>query len=80
MTLSSVLSRKDDKLIGLKSFGIVRDGLPALGMKMICDLNHCCGILPSAGDLLKIFMSLFVAMSPACWISSGVISSGPADL
>lgn len=55
MIFSLVLSRKDDKVIGLKLFGVVCDGMPALGMNIIPDLSHCCGILPSARDLSKIF-------------------------
>lgn len=63
MTFCSVLSRKDDRLIGSKSFGVVYDNLPALGIKTIRDLSLGCESLPSVRDLLKIFVSDFVTMS-----------------
>lgn len=46
LTLSSVLSRKDNRLISLKC-----DGMPTLGMKSIRDLSLDC--LPLPGTALR---------------------------
>lgn len=71
MTLSIFLSRKDDRLISQKSYGVADDGLSSLDMKT-------CYSLPSVRDLL--FESQFGAMSRACGICAGIILSGQADL
>lgn len=80
MTRLSVLRKRDNRLISLISFGVVCDGLPALGMMTIRVLAHSCGRLPSVRDLFMIFQSQFVEMSPACWICADIISSWPVDL
>lgn len=41
-TLSSVLGKKNDRLIGLKYFGVVCDVFFALTMKTFRDLSHVC--------------------------------------
>lgn len=54
-TLFRVFRRKDNRVIGLKSFGVVCEtGLAAFGMKTIRELSLGCGSLSSVNDLKDI--------------------------
>ncbi|SPP89343.1 Hypothetical predicted protein, partial [Drosophila guanche] len=64
-SLSKVLRRKDDRLIGLKSFGVVCEGFPALGIKTILAFSQARGIFPTVSIFLKLLCSQLMAMSPA---------------
>lgn len=53
--------------------------MSASGMNTIRELSHACGSFPSDKDLLMIFESQFIVISPACCICAGMITSGPAN-
>ena len=55
--LSRVFSRKDERLIGLKSLGFVQEIFPAFGMKMTRDTHQAFGMYPSLRHALKISRS-----------------------
>jgi len=72
---SRVFSKKEERLIGRKSFGLVWEGLPAFGIKITLTSSHLDGIWFRARQPRKMAVSQGREIS-----SAGKNPSGPGDL
>ena len=78
MTLSIVLMRKEDNVIGRNDRASSYEAFPGLGMKTTLAFLHSAGTYPRRYDTLYSLVSLRRACGPKCLRTRGFIPSGPA--
>jgi len=82
VSLSRVFKKKEERLIGRKSFGLVWEGLPAFGIKITLTSSHLVGMWFRTRQPWKMAVSrgkgYIVASARCSW--GGKNPSGPGDL
>jgi len=80
ISLSRVFNKKEKRLIGRKSFGLVWEGLPAFGRKITLTSSHLVGIWFRARQPWKMAVSQGREISSVRCSWAGKNPSGPGDL
>jgi len=80
ISLSRVFSKKEERLLGQKSFGLVWEGLPAFGIKITLTSSHLVGIWFRARQPWKIAVNHGREIYSVRYSWAGKNPSGPGDL
>jgi len=80
ISVSRVFSKKEERLIGRKSFGLVWEALPAFGIKITLTSSHLVGIRFRARQPRKMVVSQGREISSVRCRWAGKNPSEPGDL
>jgi len=80
ISLSRVFNKKEERLIGRKSFGLVWEGLPAFGIKITLTSNYLVGMWFSTRQPWKTAVSQGRDISSVRCSWAGNNPYGPGDL
>jgi len=80
ISLSRVFSKKEERLIGRKCFGLVWESVPAFGIKITLTSSHLVGIWFRARQPRKMAVSQGREISSVRCSWAGKNPSGPGDL